>query len=239
MLPSQGPDMKAAVTAAAPAATPPTCRLQTMSASLRAREGVAVLIVLAAAALLHRSRGTPPGRRRLQVAAPISLAFLLLPLLFSHVEEAAQVLSATNFSWLGVTAVSPGGKWQPPARWLDLRHCFHSKRQLFCFGLSVGWHQVTVQAGAELPPALLPAAGPGVGKGRRPALQPSLVQRPAGLSGGTCNSRQPSIWPCRPRLPAEPRLHASPAGQDGSTGSCLQCPGMPGRARLAGAGTAV
>ncbi len=70
-------------------------------------------LVLAAAAQLHRSRSLPPGRR-LWLAAFIAALFLLLPLLFSHEAEAAQVLSATNFSWLGLTGVSSGGRLGKP-----------------------------------------------------------------------------------------------------------------------------
>lgn len=80
-----------------------------MLASLRARECLAAALVLAAAALLHSGTRLPPGWRRLRLAAPITLAFLLLPLLLSHESEAVQLLSATNFSWLGATAVSSGG----------------------------------------------------------------------------------------------------------------------------------
>lgn len=77
-----------------------------MSASLPARECLAAALVLAAALALHTCSSVPPGRRRWLLAGPTVLAFLLMPLLFDHQGEAAQVLSATNFSWQGTTLVS-------------------------------------------------------------------------------------------------------------------------------------
>lgn len=66
-----------------------------------------IALAMAAAGHLYRQRSLRPGSwQRVAAAAPVLLAFLLPPLLFSPATEMLAVLAALNFQWPGNGMVS-------------------------------------------------------------------------------------------------------------------------------------